>query len=506
LQSSTDSRRLARGDLAVLILLALLVAALHMLTNGRYGFHRDELQVLDDARHLALGYVAYPPFTPFVERVSLALFGTSLVGLRFFSVLAQAVVVILSGLMARELGGRRLAQIVSAVAVTIGPFALFNGSEFQYGSFDYLWWVLAAYLVVRLLRSGDPRWWLVIGVAIGLGMMTKYTMAFFVAGIVGGALLTPVRRNLRSPWIWCGAALAFLVFLPNLIWQIDHHFVSLDFLRHIHVRDVGEGRADHFLRDQFLISTNLLAAPLWLAGLVYVFASPEGKRFRMIGWMYAIPLAVFAISKGRGYYLAPAYPMLFPAGAVWGERWVHSLALGWKRLVLTVEFVLLAAGAAASAAVILPLFPIGSPHNIALRINGDLREEIGWPELVATVAHIRDSPPADKRNGVGILAGNYGEAGAIDLYGPAHGLPAAISGVNSFWQRGYGDPPPGTLIVIGFSREFVEANFQSCAYAGHNANPYGLKNEESEYHPDIFVCGAPRKPWPEFWSHFQLYG
>jgi len=506
LQSSTDPHTSSRGDFAALISLALLVAVVHMLTNGRYGFHRDELQVLDDARHLALGYVAYPPFTPFVERVSLALFGTSLVGLRFFSVLAQAAVVILSGLMVRELGGRRLAQLVAATSVTISPFALFNGTEFQYGSFDYLWWVLAAYFVIRLLRTDGPCWWLAIGLAIGLGMLTKYTMAFFVAGIVGGVLLTPARRHLRSTWLWCGVALAVLVFLPNLVWQVRHHFVSLDFLRHIHARDVGEGRADHFLRDQFLTSTNLLAAPLWLAGLVYVFASPHGKRLRMIGWMYAIPLALFAISKGRGYYLAPAYPMLFAAGAVWGERWVNSLARGWKRFVLAVEFLSLAMGAAAPAAIILPLFPVGSPHKLALRVNGDLREEIGWPELVATVAQIRDSLPADKRNGVGILAGNYGEAGAIDLYGPARGLPAAISGVNSFWQRGYGDPPPGTLIVIGFSREFVDANFQSCAYAGHNANPYGLKNEESELRPDIFVCDAPRKSWPEFWSHFQYYG
>jgi len=506
LQSSTDPHTSWSGDLAALISLALLLAVVHMLTNGRYGFHRDELQVLDDARHLAPGYVAYPPVTPLIERVSLALFGTSLVGLRFFSVLVQSVVLVLSGWMARELGGGRLSQLVAAVAVAIAPFALFSGTEFQYGSFDYLWWVLAAYFVIRLLRSDDPRWWLTIGLAIGLGMLTKYTMAFFVAGIVGGVLLTPSRRHLRSSWLWCGVALALLAFQPNLVWQIRHHFISLDFLRHIHARDVGEGRADHFLRDQFLTSTNLLAAPLWLAGLVYVFASPEGKRFRMIGWMYTIPLALFAVAKGRGYYLAPAYPMLFAAGAVWGERWVNSLAQGWKRFVLAVESVLLAAGAAAPAAIILPLFPIGSPRNIALRINGDLREEIGWPELVATVAQIRDSLPAEKRNGVGILPGNYGEAGAIDLYGPARGLPAAISGINSFWQRGYGDPPPGTLIVIGFSREFVDANFESCVYAGRNANPYGLKNEESEYHPDIFVCGAPRKPWPEFWLHLKYYG
>jgi 4-amino-4-deoxy-L-arabinose transferase-like glycosyltransferase len=198
-ESLQDSQGSARGDFLALGVIALGVVVLHMATNGRYGVHRDELQVLDDARHMDWGFVAYPPMTPFIERVALALFGTSLIGLRMFSVLAQAAAIVITGWMARELGGRRLVQIVAALAVAVSPLPLFEGTEFQYSSFDYLWCVLIAYFLIRLLKSEDPHWWLGIGAMIGLGMLTKYTMGFFIAGIVGGVLLTPARRYLKSP-------------------------------------------------------------------------------------------------------------------------------------------------------------------------------------------------------------------------------------------------------------------------------------------------------------------
>ncbi|MGB6844098.1 MAG: glycosyltransferase family 39 protein [Candidatus Acidiferrales bacterium] len=506
MSSASAPRNSARSDFYVVALIALGVVVIHILTNGRYGFHRDELQVLDDARHPAWGYVTYPPLNPFIERISLALFGFSLVGLRLFSALAQGAVLILTGLMTRELGGERLAQIVAVCAVAISPAQLFWGTEFQYGSFDYLFWVLLAFCAVRLLQSDDPRWWLGIGASIGLGMMTKYTMGFFVAGLVGAVLVTPARRFLKSRWLWLGAALGVLIFLPNLIWQFHHDFVSLHFLQHIHARDVGTGRTHGFFKDQFVISTNLFAAPLWIAGLYYFFAAADAKRFRLLGWTYAVTFAIFFFAKGRGYYLAPAYPMLFAGGAVLGERWIASLSISASRWARGVAFGALAIGAVCAGAFILPIAPVNSPRNIALKLNGDLREEVGWPELVRSIADIRDSLPADERNGLGILAANYGEAGALQLYGPAYGLPRVMSGVNSFWERGYSNPAPQTLIVVGFDFEFMQSTFDSCELAGHNGNPYGLKNEESSEHPNIYLCRGLRKSWPEFWKDFQYFG
>ena len=493
----------SRADTLALVGIAAVVAGIHLLTNGRYGFHRDELQFLSDARHLDWGFVAYPPLTPFVERVGLEIFGVSLVGLRLFSVVAQALAIVVTGLMARELGGGRMAQVTAALVIATSGLPVFEGTEFQYSSFDYLWWTLIAYFVIRLLKTEDPRWWMAIGAGLGVGLMTKYTICFFIAGILGGMLLSRARRFFLSGWFWGGVGVALLIFLPNFVWQVRHGFISVHFLQHIHARDVANGRAHGFLRDQFIICTNPFAAPLWIAGLIYFL---RDRRFRMLGWMYLIPLTLFFFGQGRGYYLAAAYPMLFAMGAVAGERWVASLKRPWGRVVEGVFFTGLAAWGLFVYALIVPLAASGPLRQFALKNNGDLREEIGWEELVKTVAGIRDSLPADKRDNVGVLVGNYGEAGAVEILGPAYHLPAPISMTNSAWLRGYPTPQPTTLIVVGFSRESADRLFAACTLAGHNGNSEGVKSEENEYHPDIFVCGLPRVPWAEFWRTHQRYG
>ncbi|MHB8484502.1 MAG: glycosyltransferase family 39 protein [Candidatus Acidiferrales bacterium] len=502
-EQTAARRRGWSSGMAIVIYIASATIVAHLLTGGRYGFHRDELATLDDARHLAWGYVAYPPLTPFFARLSLILFGTSLAGFRFFAALAEAVAVVLTGLMARELGGGRGAQVVAAVAAT--PFCLGGGALMQYVSFDYLFWVLTAYCVIRLLKSENPRWWMAIGCAIGLGMMSKYSMPFFVAGLGVGVLLTDARRYLASKWLWYGAGVALLIFLPNFLWQVRHHFVSLDFLRHIHARDIRIGRTKDFLPGQLIVT--LLAFPLWMAGLYAYFFSRMGKRFRVLGWMYVVPLVLFVIVKGRGYYLAGAYPMLYAAGSVWGEQWLASVRRGAAVAIRALAWTALVADIAIAGAFTLPIARVNSKWwNVAVKANGDLREEVGWPELVQTVAKIRDSLPAQERERLGILAGNYGEAGAIDLYGPRYGLPAAISGINSFWLHGYGDPPPETLIVVGLSSHFVQSNFSACQVVGHTWNQFGVENEETRDHPDIFVCRGLKQSWPEFWKDFQYYG
>jgi hypothetical protein len=269
------------------------------------------------------------------------------------------------------------------------------------------------------------------------------------------------------------------------------------------VRDVGEGRANGFLRDQFIICTNLFAAPLWIAGLIYFFLN---RRYRMLGWMYVVVIALFMLGKGRGYYTAGAYPMLFAMGAVAGERWVRSLKRGWRIAIESIFFIGVAAWGLLAYAILVPLASSGPLKQFALKNNGDLREEIGWDELVKTVAGIRDSLRPDQQAGLGIIVGNYGEGGAIEILGPAYHLPPPISMTNSAWLRGYPAVPTSTLIVLGFSKESADEKFTSCRLAGHNDNSEGVQNEESKYHPDIFVCGPPRLPWPEFWKHDHRYG
>lgn len=487
------------------LVMALVVAAVHLVTNGRYGLHRDELQTLSDALHLDWGFVAYPPLTPFVERIAMQLFGLSLVGLRLFSVIAQSAAIVVTGLIAGELGGGRLAQALAALSVAVAPLAMFEGTEFQYTTFDYLWWVLIAYLVVRLLKTEDPRWCLAIGAVTGIGLLTKYTMIFYIGGLLCGFVLTPARRFLLNRWFWLGAALAFVIFLPNLIWQLRHDFISLHFLQSIHARDVGEGRAEGYWSQQFWLNANVASLPLWISGLIGFFWN---RRFRALAWMYAVPVAFFWLSKGRSYYVGAAYPMLFAMGAVLAERWLAKLKLrrSWRLTIVAVYMVALVVLGARISMIIIPYTSGGPQRDLALKENGDLREEIGWDELVKTVAAIRDSLPPEQRQGLGVLVGNYGEQGAIELLGRAYQLPPPISMTNSAWLRGYPASPPSTLIVVGNSREWVDQNLTSCRLAGHVTNSIGVQNEESRDHPDIFICGPPRVPWPEFWKEHQRFG
>jgi 4-amino-4-deoxy-L-arabinose transferase-like glycosyltransferase len=481
--------------------MALATVILHAIVGNRYGFHMDELATLDDARHLAWGYPAYPPVTPFFGRISLVLFGTSLIGFRFFASLVHGATVLLAGLMAREMGGRRAAQFLAGAASL--PFAIGGGALMQYVSFDYFAWVLTAYFLVRLLASGDPRWWLAVGASIGFGALSKYTIAFFVAGIVAGVLATGARRYLKSKWLWIGVALSILMFLPNLLWEAQNHFVSLDLLKFIHARDVANGKTASFLHDQ-LTGTFL---PLVLAGLGFCFFSRQGKPFRMVGWMYAVTLGLFLVAKGRTYYMCPAYPMLYAGGAVWMEGWLA--AIGWRRAVAIwgIAWAIIAHGAIFTTVYYLPIAPVNSHWwEKASALQETYIGEIGWPELVQETARIRDSLSAEQRAHLGILAGGYGATGAVNLFGAQYGLPRAISGINSYWQRGYGDPPPETLIVMGLKRQFADESFEGCRVAGHIWNRYGVKTPDMAWNPEIYVCGPPRQGWPAFWEHFRYFG
>jgi Dolichyl-phosphate-mannose-protein mannosyltransferase len=542
-----------KSGTAVVVWIALGTVAAHVATGWRYGFDRDELMALEDARHLAWGYVQYPPMTAFFGRVALGLFGTSLGGFRFFAGVAQALTVVLAGLMAKEMGGGKWAQVTAALAAV--PFCLGAGTLMQYTSFDCLFRVWVGYCVVRVVSgtrcaegpeaewSGGERWWIGVGVGMGLGMMSKYTMGFLVVGVMAGVLFTGMRRHLKSVWLWLGVAAAGAIFLPNLIWEWRRGFVSLEFLRFLHVRDVREGLTDWFLLGQ--VELTMLALPLALAGLAFCFGiGPKrsdgqpvagDERFRLLGWMYLVPLALFLLMRGRDYYLAPAYPVLYAAGAIWVERWVERreavkeaqwpAARSARRMVEERKekgnwksgnrrgsflqggiWVALILDIVVAGAVALPIAPVNSAWwRFASRVDTLFPEEFGWPEFVEAVAEVRDRLPESERGRVGILAGNYGEVGALNLYGERYGLPRAISGVNSSWERGYGSPAPDVVIVAGYPRDFLEAEFASCVVGGRVWNRNGIANEETVEDPEIFVCRGLKGGWAEFWGRARRF-
>jgi hypothetical protein len=222
--------------------------------------------------------------------------------------------------------------------------------------------------------------------------------------------------------------------------------------------------------------------------------------------MYFLPLVILFLAKGRDYYLAPAYPMLYAAGGVWTERWLTCLAIARARPIRAAVATALGMSILGGMAVALPLAPIQSHwFRMADQINVTLRDEIGWEEFVAQLAQIRDSLSADSRAQLGILVENYGEVGAVNLYGPAYELPRAISGVNSSWERGYGNLAPKTVIIVGFSQQFVDGNFTACRLVAQVSNSYGVVNEETTERKNIYLCGPPKLGWPALWRSFQYF-
>ena len=503
---TTKQLRTFDRDLWILVALAIAKLAFHVATDGQYGFHRDELQTLSDARHLDWGFVAYPPLTPFIGRIELLLFGTSLSGFRFFPALAQSLVFVVTGLMARQLGGGRAARLGAANAVALTPVSLSGSALMMYVSFDYLWCVLLAYFVICRIESGDARWWLAIGAAVGLGMMTKYTMAFFAMGLVVGVLFTPWREDLRSKWLWLGLGLSVLIFLPNFIWQVHHDFITLTFLEYIHARDIHIGRTGGFWIDQIKIAANFATLPLWLLGLGSLLFAGSFKRWRILGWMFVVPFLIFVAARGRGYYAAPLYPMLLVAGAVQLQNLLSPQSLRWRRAGWAACTVLLLIGMIVLR-ICLPLASVDSPSWGRINeLNGDFREEFGWPELATEVARIWNGLSPEERAHAGIWGSNYGEAGALELYGPSHGLPQVISAVNSFWLRGPPRPVPQTLIVVGAQRKDLDKPCTTVELAGHTGNAAHVDNEETKWHPDIFICRGVRKPLDELWPRLIEFG
>lgn len=490
-----------RSDVAVLSGFAVLLVAVHFCLGNGYGFHRDELQFLDDARHLQWGFVAYPPMTAFCGRIAIALFGISPQVLRLPAALVNGLSLVIAGLIARELGGRRAAQIVTVFAVF--PLVLVFSSVLQYNTFDLLAWSLMVFFVARLLRTGDERSWIGVGAGIGIGVLSKYSIAFPVASLLAGLVILPAQRHhLRTPWFWYGALTATIIAAPNLIWLASHQFITVQMEHFIHARDVRHGRADGYYIDQ--IKFTMFAFPLAVAGLV---ALPRSARFRFLSVFYIGPFVLFALAKGRGYYLMPAYTVLFAAGAVALERAWADYAPILRITLRSIVLVALLVDTAAVAWAYLPMWKPGSPGwNWQMKNNHDMADEVGWPELVAQVAQVRDTLSTEERSRLAILANNYGEAGAVALYGPQYNLPVPISSTNTFHMRGYGPYEPETVIVLGGELDDQLKNFESCRVAAQVTIPYGVRNEESVDHPVILVCKHLRWPWAVAWARSQEFG
>ncbi len=489
-----------------LITLALALLVLHIALGNRYGYHRDELQFLDNARHLAWGFVPFPPLTSALGRLSIAAFGwfgvqpeMGPLPLRLPSIVLASVILMLSGLLARALGGGRFAQVLTALLML--GMQLVIGQWLMYVITDCLAWVLVALCTAKLLETRDGRWWLGVGAAFGIGVLSKYSIAFLVISLLLGVVVLPRERVwLRSKWFWLGCAVALLIAAPNLLWEARHGWVTLKMLQHIHARDVRIGRANGYWIDQ--VKNMALGLPLAVAGMVWLARS---ARFRLLLFLYAGPVLLIALSKGRGYYTLGAFVSVYAAGAVWFAKGTEGLRsrsrIAWRSVA--VAFTL--TDAVVVALMMVAIAPAGSRLLHWQLVNSsDVRDQFGWPEMAAAVATARDTLPVAERSSVGVAVNNYGEAGAIALYGPKFGLPYPISSANDYYDRGYGNAPQ-VMVTLGIGRKDRARLFERCEVRAQFVKPNSVGNDDEEGQP-VYVCWGVRVPWEVLWRSEQSFG
>jgi hypothetical protein len=504
----TRLRSWLTDGLAVVLAIAAAKLLLHLATASRYGYFGDELYFMACGEHLDWGYVDQPPLVALVAWLVRHTLGTSLLAVRLPSALAGAALVLLTGLLAREMGGGRFAMGLATLASALAGVYVVMHYLFTMNAFEPLFWTGCAYVIVRIVRTGDQRLWLVFGAIAGLGLQNKYSMAVFGFALVVGVLLSPERRAFAKPWIWLGALLALLIFLPNVVWNARHGWPFLELMRNIRAsgRDVVLGPVEYVAR--LALNMNPANAPVWLAGLGWLLLSARGRAFRPLGWAFLVTLATFVITKGKDYYLAPAFATLFAAGGVGIEGFTARGRRRWLR-----------PGLVALQALMLPFLPLGLPilspdrliayqqwlgftppasekAHARAALPHHFAFQFGWDEMTAAVAAVYHTMPPEEQARVAIIGNNYADSGAIDRLGPRYGLPIKALGTHqSYWLWGPGEPSKNVFIVLGDRPEHLRRWCGDVQVAAELSHPWAAVWENRP----VLVCRNPRTPLVEIW-------
>ncbi len=477
------------------LLLGAAVTVVLVVFAGGYGYHRDELYFLEAGHHLAWSYADQGPVTPLVARLMSDIAPGSLTVLRIPSAIAAGLVVLLTGLLAGELGGRPRARALAAACAAVGTIVLFNGHLLSTSTLDLLVWTLVSWLVVRAVRTGDDRLWPVAGVVLGLGLLNKPLPAFLAVGLLAGVLIAGPRRLLRNPWVWSGAAIALVLWSPWIAWQASNGWPQIAVSRSIAAGNSTSSQPWWAIVPFQLLLVSPVLAPVWIAGLVRLFRAPAVRPYRFLAWAWVVLAVVFMASAGKPYYLAGLLPALLGAGAVSVDGWLDRGRRGLRRGLIAIALV---GSAAVSAIISLPLVPADRAGQV-VATNPDVGETIGWPRFTQTVADVYRHVP-----GAVILTSNYGEAGAIDRYGPALGLPHAYSGHNAFGD--WGPPPNGSapVVAVGLDRSDIATTLRDCRLRARIDDGVGIDNDEQGAPVD--VCRGPQRPWSAEWSAVKHLG
>jgi len=495
--------------------------ALHLAIAGRYGYFRDEFNYIICGNHPAWGYVDQPPLLPILARFCRQIFGDSLYSIRLIPAISNALLVILTGMMTRTLGGKRFAVVLSGLTILTAPIYLAGGNLLTSNCcLEVLLWMGCVYAAILAVKLNQPRYWLWFGIIAGIGLEEKYSILVLGFGIVVGLLLTDERRFLLNGWIWAGGAAALLIFAPNLMWNISNGFPFVELMRNIKAgsRDVVLSPWQYFTQQVLLI--NPLNAYIWITGVVALLFAHRFRPFRFIGWAYIVGLTTFIVLKGKNYYLAPIYPVVLAAGSVVIDETIER----WRQPSLkpTLKLAIIAL-AVASGAIFAPLsipvlpveqalrymdaLPVKVPRSEYSHMRAALpqhfADQFGWDEIVSETAVAWNRIPASERAGCGIFAQDYGQAGAIDFLGPKYGLPQSLSGHQTWWLWGPRGYSGNCLVVLDDNRETLEKLFREVEFVGRSAdNPYAL-----EKNIRVFICrGAKFGTLADLWPQLKKWG
>jgi 4-amino-4-deoxy-L-arabinose transferase-like glycosyltransferase len=496
-----------------MVAIAGVVVGVLLAVASRYGYHRDELYFLAASRHLALGYVDQPPIAVLVAWLDRVVLGDTLFGLRLIPALASGVVVLLTAAMTRELGGTRFAQWFAALCVATGGLLVVGHLEGP-TVYDVLVWALVSWLTLRVLRTGNERLWLWVGVTVGVGLEAKQTVLLLLGGLAIGFVVNRQASIFKSGWLWGGAVVALAGWMPNLLWEATHHWPTFAMDSSLRAEHSGLSYA---IKYPFItvLALGALLVPVWMAGWWALLTRPAMQVYRAFAVAFVVGVLFLWITiPDRFYYLFGIYPVLFASGAVVTDRVVehcggffreesphHWL---WRSRRWAVALVVV--NALMFLPIGLPVLPESAVASANLqKINYNLGEEIGWPEFTREVASVWHSIPERTRASAVILTSNYGEAGAVIRFGRPYGMPTAYSGHNSFWSWG---PPPNdlgdTTVAVGFDRSELTRYFRSVQLAARVHNHAGVTNDEAG--APIWICRGLRNPWSQTWTDIKHYG
>lgn len=495
-------------------IIALVYFTLHLVTSTRYGYFRDALYYLACSEHLAFGYVDQPPLIAVLGWIARHTLGTSLPALLFWPALAGAARIVLTAAFARELGAGRFGIVLSAVlAATPGVWWVID-HQFAMNSLEPLFWGGCAYLVLRLINTGNPKLWLAFGALAGIGLLNKYSIVIFAASIIGGLLLTSQRRLLFTPWLLLGGVIAFLIFLPNLIWNIQNHWPFLELMRNVRAtgKDVVLPPGKYLLQQVLMM--NPVSFPFWFGGLLFYFFSRGADRYRVFGFAFVIAILIFMITHGKDYYSAASYVMLFPAGALATETLLATRPK-LKTILRPACFLWLMLGVLPLLPLVLPVLPIETflryQSHLPFEVPKTERSFVGetlpqyyadefpWPGLVEAVARVYHSLPPEEQQRAAIYGTNYGQAAAVDFFGPQYGLPKAISGHQNYFLWGPRHYTGDIMILLGEEEREARKHFDSVTVAATLNNPYAYRYENRP----ILLCRGLKWNLQTDWSRVK---